>query len=130
MNWRLNTWQLLSLALYSCAFPLGIYVENGHHIPYAFLLALINLPFLVLLAPLLMLMEPFHVGQLSGQFLAWAIIFVQAYLAFVLFRHRAATAHVSLFHAFASSLGRASIVALATVLTGGLALAFLLRLPQ
>lgn len=126
-KWRLDKLEFLGLALYSCAFPLGIYFEGQHHVPHAFLLGLINLPFLVILGPLLMLATPFQHSQLTSNLLAWAIVFAQSYFAFVYLRRRAERTGVSTLKALVSSVGRAVLCAIAAIVAGGLVLAFILR---
>lgn len=87
MKFSLSIWQFSGLAFYSAAFPVGIYLQNEFHTPGALLLWILNLPFLVILAPLLMMMEPFHIGRLFGHLMSWGIIFIQSYLAFVYWRN-------------------------------------------
>ena len=126
----MNLWQLIGLALYSCAFPLGIYFESQVGIPNAFLLSLINLPFLIILWPMLTLVEPFHLDQLLTHFLAWAIIFAQSYLAFIHLRGRAETVGVKTSKALVSSLTRLAAISSITLIIGGLVLVLLFRLHE
>lgn len=126
MDWHLNVSQALGLMLYSCAFPFGIYLQN-HHIPFAMLLVLVNLPFLVLLGPLLMLLEPLHLGQSFGYSFAWVIILGQSYLAFVYLRRQAKIKGVSTTKALTASIGRLVLVSLITLALGGLALVYLVQ---
>jgi hypothetical protein len=123
--------QLAGLALYSCAFPLGIYLESQLHLPNAFLLSLLNLPFLVILGPLLMGAGPLlnFNSQFPFYFLAWGIIFAQSYLAFIFLRRRADHLGISTSKALVSSLGRLGAVSLITLAIGGLALVILFRMP-
>jgi len=128
-KWILSKWQLMGLAIYSCAFPLGVYLQNQHQIPGVFLIVLINLPFLLILVPLMMLAEPFHIGQLLSYFLAWAIIFAQSYLAFIHLRSRSERSGTNTSKALISSLGRLAGISAITLIIGGLILALLFKLP-
>lgn len=129
-KWILNKWQLLGLTLYSCAFPLGIYLEKVHHVPHAFLISLINLPFLLIVWPVFMsLAMPLSRGPLFiFYFLAWAVIFVQSYLAFVYLHSRSARVGISTSKALISSIGRLAVISLITLVVGGLFLVLLFRL--
>lgn len=108
---------------------MGVFLENEHLIPGAFMLTLLNLPFLVILGPLLMMMEPFRTVWVPMGFVAWAIIFTQAYFAFIFLCRRAEADGASTFKALRSSVGRLVFVSLLTLVVGGLALVFLLRMP-
>ncbi len=128
--WNLSMRELTGLALYSCAFPFGIYLESQLHLPNAFLLSLLNLPFLVILGPLIMGAGPLL--NLNSQFpfllLAWGIIFAQSYLAFVFLRRRAEHLGISISKALVSSIGRLGAISLITLAAGGFALALLFRM--
>ena len=128
-RWNLNGLEFGGLALYACAFPIGVLLESQLHVQNAFLLALLNLPFLALLSPLLMLSEPLHLGRVPALALAWVIIFVQSYAAFVFLRRRAESAGVGIGLALRSSFGRVAVVALATFILGGVVLVLLIRVP-
>jgi len=129
INWDLSKWQFVGLALYSSAFPLGVFFQNQHYVPIAVLLSLVNLPFLVILAPLLMLAEPFHGAQFLFHFLAWTVIFAQSYLAFVYLRRRAASKGISPAKALVLSLGWLGILSSIAPIIGVLAVVLLLRMP-
>ena len=122
---------LVGLMLYSCATPLGIYLESQLHVPNAFLLSLVNLPFLVILAPVLMGTGPLvaQAGNLTAYVLVWATIFSQACLAFIYFRRRAESAGISTSMAIPAALGRLVVTALITLCLGGLTISYLLCNP-
>lgn len=124
MKWRLSIWQLVGLVLYSCAFPVGFYLDTSLHYHNAFLICLINLPFLVILGPLLMMPLIHTSGQFVSFFVVWAIIFVQAYLAFIHLRNSTESSGVSIFEALVESVGRIGFVFLVLLLSGCLLLTF------
>lgn len=126
-KWNLNKWQFMGLALYSCAFPLGVYLQNERILSNGLLLSLINLPFLVILGPLLMLAEPFHLSRVFGHLLAWTIIFAQSYFTFVHLRSGAEKNGASTRKVLMSSLGRLVAIALLTLVIGGFVLALIFR---
>jgi len=122
VRWNLNGLEFCALTLYASASPAGILLENQLHVPNAFLLSLLNLPFLALLGPLMMALEQLHPNQVVGLGFMWAIVFVQSYVAFLFLRWRAESNGVETWRALKSSFRRITVIALATSVLGGLAL--------
>ena len=130
-KWKLNRRQFLGLALYSCATPLGIYLMNQYDASGAVLLVFINLPFLVILGPLLMMAAQLEFNLLIGYLLTWSIIFAQSYLAFVFvfLRRRTERGGENISSTRISSVWRLIVISTIVILCG-LAILSLLPVPR
>ena len=68
-------------------------------------------------------------NQVLWIFLAWVIVFAQAYLAYIYLRRHAENTGISTSKALLSSLGRLGLISLITLTIVGIALVLLFRMP-